>query len=780
MNHPIDESRLTAYALGETEGSEKQAIEAQLAQSADARAFVDEQVALAELLSSELSAEPALLLDDARRSAILNGRLPARRSPMFVLRVAAAAAFVLMVASPWIFQSRPEAPGKAQDETLDAGLELARSDRDQGGLERDALLDQAIPADGQDRADDVKAFDKRLKSVRKAVEAFDAQNGLMEMAKAEIRQVEALPETRSVGAIFLAEDVHAPSVGMTPRKNASPTVANKVTPDAKRKEVALSTETATIDRSREKQVPAGDPARILDAPVAAVEIESVESVESVEHDRTLSLYLNKIDEVLRRSGEAYAPIVENAFLDPRQEPLATLAADVDTGAWSNIRRLLRVGAQVPPDAVRIEEMLNYFHYEDLSGPEDGQPIAFRGDVASCPWEPEHRLMRVTMRARDLDRGRRPAANLVFLVDVSGSMKSEDKLPLLKQCLAMLVEGLDEGDHVSIVTYASNSGVALEPTSCEQKSVILDAIARMSAEGSTNGAAGITTAYEMARRHFLTEGINRVILCTDGDFNVGVTDRGTLDELIKEEATTGVFLSIFGFGTGNLKEATLESLADKGNGHYGYIDSLREGRRILSDELESTLVVVAKDVKLQVEFNPQEVASYRLIGYENRTMAAQDFNDDAKDGGEVGAGDSLVAFFEIVPARGSSITHATGGRTDALKYQDAPVTVRPEGVSAEPGEVATMKMRYKDPGGSESRKVESPVIDEGRQYQAASSDFRFAAAVASFGLVLRRSVHRGTATIDQVIELGLTALGDDVQGWRTEFIDLAREAKKLGY
>ena len=472
--------------------------------------------------------------------------------------------------------------------------------------------------------------------------------------------------------------------------------------------------------------------------------------------------------------EAYGRIVDNGFLPVASSPLSTFSIDVDTASYSNVRRFLTQNALPPKDAVRIEEMVNYFPYS-YAPPKagDANPFAAHIEVAGCPWNGQNRLVRIGLKGREIDAQKRPPTNLVFLVDVSGSMAPDNKLPLVKRGLRMLVERLGENDRVAIVVYAGSSGTVLHSTTGDQKGTIVGAIEALGAGGSTNGAGGIEAAYDAAVRNFIPKGVNRVILCTDGDFNVGITDIESLTRLIEAKAKTGVFLSVLGFGMGNLKDATMEKLADKGNGNYAYVDTLQEARKVLVEQMSGTLVTIAKDVKVQVEFNPAAVSSYRLIGYENRVLAKEDFNDDTKDAGEIGAGHTVTALYEVVPA----VTAAGGSpRVDPLKYQRQPA---PEPAPATgSAEMLTVKLRYKEPDGQTSKLLEFPLTDAGAAFANASEDFKFASAVAAFGMVLRESPHQGTATLDDALELGQQGLGRDESGYRTEFLDLVRKAKGL--
>lgn len=469
--------------------------------------------------------------------------------------------------------------------------------------------------------------------------------------------------------------------------------------------------------------------------------------------------------------EAYDRIVENEFKDVAGNPLSTFSIDVDTASYANVRRFLTQNTLPPPDAVRIEEMVNYFSYDYTPPEADSEdPFLANMEAAGCPWNPEHRLVRIGLKGREMPWDKRPATNLVFLMDVSGSMQPENKLPLLKQGIKLLVEQLGENDTVSMAVYAGASGLVLPPTNGENRETILEALERLESGGSTNGGAGIQLAYDTAVGSFIKGGVNRVILATDGDFNVGTTNQGDLTRLIEERAKSGVFLTVLGFGMGNVKDSTLEKLADKGNGNYAYIDTLNEARKVLVEQIGGTLVTIAKDVKIQVEFNPVHVKAYRLIGYENRILAAEDFNDDTKDAGEIGAGHTVTALYELVPV-GVDI-NLPG--VDPLKYQQRTESAP----TADTGEVLTLKLRYKQPDGDKSKLLEFTLVDEGRAYAAASQDFKFAASVAGFGMILRDSKYKGNTTFDGVVELGEEGRGEDKSGYRVEFIELVRKAKTL--
>ncbi len=462
--------------------------------------------------------------------------------------------------------------------------------------------------------------------------------------------------------------------------------------------------------------------------------------------------------------EEYDSITPDNYVRVADEPLSTFSIDVDTASYSNVRRMLNQGALPPKGAVRIEEMINYFNY-DYKAPRDDKPFAVDLEMAQCPWDQKHRLVRIGLKGKEISSEKREAANLVFLLDVSGSMSSANKLPLLKKSLKMLVNNLKAKDRVAIVVYAGASGLVLPSTSCEERGKILESLDRLAAGGSTNGGAGIELAYKTAVANYIEKGINRVILCTDGDFNVGTTNQSELVDKIEKSAKTGVYLSVFGFGMGNYKDSTLEKLADKGNGNYGYIDTEKEAKKALVEQVNGTLVTIAKDVKIQVEFNPAQVKAYRLIGYENRKLDKQDFNDDKKDAGEIGAGHTVTAFYEVIMAK----DNFEGPSVDPLKYQQH-TKVKADLTS----EVLTVKVRYKKPDEDKSQLLEFPLQGQIGEAGNGSDDLRFAAGVSAFGMLLRDSKFKGSATYDMVLEL----CGAQDRELRKEFIELVNKAKRL--
>ncbi len=466
--------------------------------------------------------------------------------------------------------------------------------------------------------------------------------------------------------------------------------------------------------------------------------------------------------------DQYAAIDEHRFVDVGDDPLSTFGIDVDTASYANVRRYLEAGQAPPRDAVRIEELINYFAYA-YEPPEGDAPFTTQAEVTEAPWAPGHRLVRIGIQGREVVGRAVPPRNLVFLVDVSGSMSGDDRLPLVKRGLQMLAGELGPADHVALVAYAGTAGVVLPPTRGDRTAEITDAIARLGAGGSTAGAAGIRGAYALAQRNFQAGAVNRVILATDGDFNVGVSSESELLQLIEAERDGGVALTVLGVGRGNLQDAKMELLADHGNGNYAYIDGYAEMEKVLREEVSGTLVTIAKDVKIQVEFNPARVSSYRLLGYENRALAARDFADDTKDAGEIGAGHRVTALYEVVPARPER-----AARPPALRYQaDRPLTEA--GAS---DELLTVHVRYKAPTGDTSSLLSFPVVDRGGGFADASVDTRWAVAVAGYGMLLRDSPDRGALDWSWVRRAARESLGEDPRGYRAELLGLVEKARRL--
>lgn len=464
-------------------------------------------------------------------------------------------------------------------------------------------------------------------------------------------------------------------------------------------------------------------------------------------------------------GESYDAITENPFIATLNDPLSTFSIDVDTASYANVRRWLTGGNLPPVGAVRIEEMINYFSYH-YPEPEN-QPLGITAELGPCPWQPENKLVRIGIKAKNIEPEHIPPSNLIFLIDVSGSMHQTNKLPLLKQSMLMLVDQLTDQDKVSIVVYAGADRVILPPTRGDQKEQIRKAITILSSGGSTHASSGILTAYELARQSFIKNGNNRIILASDGDFNVGVTSRGELERLVAKERKSGVFLTALGFGMGNYHDDTMEILADKGNGNYSYIDSLLEAKKVLIKERAGTLFTLARDVKLQIEFNSAKVGGYRLIGYENRALADEDFNNDKKDAGEIGAGHTVTALYELLPAGSEKVPSV-----DPQKYR---ATTERTDIS---NEVLTVKLRYKPLNSNESFLLAKAVTDNNKSFAATSDDFRFAATVAGYGMLLRHSSHINQFSYSKLIAMAQNSRGIDEEGYRAEFVHLLEISELL--
>lgn len=467
--------------------------------------------------------------------------------------------------------------------------------------------------------------------------------------------------------------------------------------------------------------------------------------------------------------EEYGTITENRFKSVSKDPLSTFSIDVDAASYSNMRRFINEGQIPPKDALRTEELVNYFSY-NYPQPTGNDPVKITTESGSCPWNTARRLVRIGLKAREIPTENLPVSNLVFLIDVSGSMYGPDRLELVKSSLKLLINNLREKDHVAIVVYADATGEVLPSTSGSNKQKIREAIDNLTAGGSTAGGDGIQLAYKIAKKNFIPNGNNRIILCTDGDFNVGVSSSDGLERLIERERKSGVFLTVLGYGMGNYKDNKMQILAEKGNGNHAYIDNLQEANKILVNEFGSTIVTIAKDVKLQVEFNPAKVQSYRLIGYESRLLNNEDFNDDSKDGGEMGAGHNVTALYEIVPV---GVKENVPGKVDDLKYQQISA---PKSLYTSSAELLTVKLRYKTPGCETSKKIESVLTDNGTDN--VSGDFRFASAVAMFSQLLRNSDFKGSGTYDKVISLANKGLENDRQGYRREFVRLVETVKGM--
>lgn len=703
-----DDARLSAYVLGELDESERAQIEALLERDPRAAKFVEElRATMAQVERALAGAEVgASELSGAQRAQVLERASEPRVVRTSRVRVALAAAIVLACVGGPLFVVRP---WRTEFEVARTELRVTipTETLEDPGIDRFARTEPAPGTQGVD----LTGFDVPL------YRDTGRDNGGAPTAEA-VRLLSELGYTDGGSAGAPA------SVELTKSKQRSEV----------RQRIALG--------------------------VAERELKL----------RGLG-YLSDLDDALasQQSSEEYDALVEHAFRRTLDEALSTFSIDVDTASYANVRRHLMSGALPSAGAVRVEELINYFDYA-YAQPSGAAPFSVTTDVLACPWDARRQLVRIGLKGREVHRHERKDSHLVFLIDVSGSMNSPDKLPLVQRSLRLLTEQLDVRDRVSIVVYAGNEGLVLEPTSGRERGAILAAIDELQSGGSTNGGAGIRLAYKTAREHMVEGGVNRVILCTDGDFNVGTTSRDELVKLIEEERKSGVFLSVLGFGTGNLKDSSIEQLADKGNGAYAYIDSVAEARKVLVEQMSGTLETIAKDVKIQVEFNPARVQAWRQIGYENRALAHQDFADDTKDAGEIGAGHTVTALYEIVPVGVPFELPEVG----ELRYQ----TPR-EGAPASFGdEWLHVKLRYKAPDGEVSQLLEQPVGGAAASWSEAALDARFAAAVAAFGMKLRGSEHVRDLSYAQIEKLATETLGRDERGWRREFIDLVRRAAAI--
>ena len=514
------------------------------------------------------------------------------------------------------------------------------------------------------------------------------------------------------------------------------------------------------------------PAKIKKSTVATPLQGSVPGISVTQNGRRKEGKRDRWQDNNQYNTEDYDKITENRFLTANENPLSTFSIDVDAASYSNVRRYLQTGQLPPAGSVRIEEMINYFHYE-YPQPVSSDPFSINTEMADCPWNNKHKLVLIGLQGKKIPVDNLPASNLVFLIDVSGSMDVENKLPLVRSSMKLLVDNLREQDRVSIVVYAGSAGLVLPPTSGADKTTIKDAIDKLQAGGSTAGGEGIKLAYKTAKQNFVREGNNRVILCTDGDFNVGVSSDAELETMIEKERKSGVFLTVLGYGMGNYKDNKMQKLADKGNGNHAYIDGMSEAKKVLVSEFGGTLFTIAKDVKLQIEFNPAKVQAYRLIGYENRMLNKEDFNNDQKDAGELGSGHTVTALYEVIPV---GVKNEFEEKVDKLKYQKQAETQKYSPVAS--NEIMNVKFRYKQPDGDVSKLIVHPLIDQTKSLSATSNNFRFAAAVAQFGMMLTDSEFKQQSSFDKAWQLASNAVGNDEEGYRSEFLKLLKSAQTL--
>jgi Ca-activated chloride channel family protein len=805
MKLDVNDPKWTAYAFGELDAEERAAVEAELRLNPTARHLVTELQRTGELLKGALAKESVARLTPAQQAALaasvsdqqlavcsaavspLSPRRQVRTRRRMVAVLGAIAASGLFVAlllpamRPALHSGRISKTDKKAESKEDQFASASnRSTRGAAADRRDG--DRAETAVDSPRESEQMPQDasRRTSEIRPAAPVNLPQDNFSKYAVH--KPYYEAESSRSLSAGLELDSGTAVGDGYGSRSSA---------PNAKSDSLRVVTLRGTLDpntlREKLSQLVPANESKHADGIVR--ELQDLDGKLEGGGEPAAEQRFRESREFggERAENEAYELPPENAFEPVAANPLSTFSIDVDTASYANIRRFLTQNNQLPPPAaVRIEEMLNYFRY-DYPQPEGDVPFSVTTEVATCPWNADHRLVRVGLKGKEIAREKRPVSNLVFLLDVSGSMQPANKLPLVREAMKLLVRELSENDRVAIVVYAGASGQVLDSTTGDQKDTIMAAIDNLQAGGSTNGAGGIQQAYDVAMQHFIKGGTNRVILATDGDFNVGITDRDQLVKLIDDKAKSGVFLTTVGFGMGNLKDATLEQLADKGNGNYAYVDTLAEARKVFVEEMAGTLITIAKDVKVQIEFNPAEVASYRLIGYENRRLAAEDFNDDKMDAGEIGAGHTVTALYELMPV-GQSNGGANPGLpagaaantgVDPLRYQK-PAAAKVELTdTANSGELFTLKLRYKQPDGDTSKLIEHPVKDSGKAYREASGDFKFAASVAAFGMTLRHSRHRGSITLDGIKELAQEGRSFDPSGYRSEFLTLIEKAQALG-
>lgn len=713
MSFDANDPRWTAYVLGELSCEEREALEAELEGDDEAREYVDSLRETTALLESELMAgvdEEVPRLDDIQRQRVVRAAAEAprtRRAWVYAVSGIAAAAAVVVLV-----------------------MQLPRQTTENEEVASISLEDKQ----------------QELGRYRSAVEQEKAL-ALGDTGKA-----------RAGGRIKVNSS--------TPLGDL---VRNRERPDESGRTVSGNVRNSSSGGEWDKRYAseALEPGYV--GTLSATDVSN--AFEPTGADGVAAIAVpNQIDNQ-GFNTEEYNHVADNDFVAIADDPLSTFSIDVDTASYSNMRRFLTRNSKPPAASVRIEELINYFDYEYAPPTDDDTPFAVHVDAVEAPWAPDHRLVRIGLKGREIARDARPQHNLVFLIDVSGSMGAPNKLPLLQKSMNLLVDNLGAEDRIAIVTYAGNAGVVLESTTLRDKQKVKAAIDSLQSGGSTNGAQGIERAYEIATASFATGGVNRVILATDGDFNVGPSSQGELVKVIENKAKSGVYLTVLGFGMGNLNDATLEQLADHGNGNYAYIDTLNEAKKVLVTEIAGTLVTIAKDVKIQVEFNPNQVAGYRLIGYENRVMAHQDFNDDTKDAGEIGSGHTVTALYEIVPATGGS---ASASKVDDLKYQ----TSRGASNAANTGEMLTVKLRYKDPDGDSSKLIERPYTDSNNMLVNAAPGMSLAVAVAELGMLLRDSEHKGDANYAHAKQLAERAARTDPHGYRAELVALIELASSL--
>jgi Ca-activated chloride channel family protein len=800
MKINANDPRWTAYALGElTDEGEIAEMESILAESSEMRQLVEEIRQTAGMLKEEFQAEPPLHLTQAQRETIEEKSKPG--VSWFGLKpawaMASAAAVLVMISFVTFWELGKEPPlERTQTAALVEEKSVASLEADSEGLveaeRRDASASRVLSG-ASEKSKTAKRSELQPQRAAGVLDEVKPEEEFKEKDAAAIIAATEAPASSNEPADKASISV---KTGLPSAKAVSPSTASTRASDTLLNSSSIVTGGEAGDAAA-MPPDSNSAAGLTDAGARAVQVLGALS-SSYTPAENQPKYAEFAEQEISAHGrrypmprprprgderfpmprqkdrfntESYDHISDNPFLNVTENPLSTFSIDVDTASYSNVRRFLDGGSLPPKDSVRIEELVNYFDY-DYRGPKDNKPFAVNFEITEAPWNSEHRLLRIGLKGREIESGERPDSNLVFLIDVSGSMRADNKLPLVKQSLRLLVGRLKESDRVAIVVYSGNTRLVLPSTGGDQKGKLLRAIDSLHAGGSTNGASGIQLAYKTAQSEFTEGGVNRVILATDGDFNVGMTSRGDLTRLIEEKAETGIYLSALGFGMGNYKDSTLELLADKGRGNYAYIDTINEAKKVLVEQTNATLVPIAKDVKIQVEFNPKNVGAYRLIGYEDRIMPKEDFNDDAKQAGVIGAGHTVTALYELVPAGKSGEKPGV----DPLKYQKA---LEPSSF-ADSDELLTVKIRSKEPEKDVSVLSEFAFKESEKSFKDASEDFKFAAAVAAFGMVLRDSPHKGSADLEDALEWAKEGKANDIYGYRHEFIRLIHRAISIHY
>ena len=757
-----DDPNVTAYILGELPKDEAEVFKQRMQDDPKLAEVVAEARNVTEQLQIMYSSEESPGLETARRESITEQSSPTPltrertttwRLPLAL--VATAAALLLLVGSPIL-----------REQTVDTTVstEVANpvmpepDDSARSFTQESAKLE--IETDGQAGMQDERL---REAAVGKSVEEAAKPAGTLSEDVMDFQMADAEGDSQQMGM-----GIGASAPGKALDKRLAGEAKNKSLEQSKRMPRAMP----AAGRQAEIPPPASPNIKLKSASTPDVALRR--RATNNDDDAAFRIPTTPDTNNGLADRDRFKNITENSYKRVSDAPLSTFSVDVDTASYSKTREYLLRQRRLPPvDAVRIEELVNYFDYEYLPPKDDAEvPFAVTAEIISCPWNNKHRLARIALKGKEMKTQERPLSNLVFLLDTSGSMNARNKLPLVRQGMKMLLSQLGENDRVAIVVYAGSAGLVLDSTPATKTRKIENALNALAAGGSTNGGQGIELAYQIARDNFIVGGVNRVILCTDGDFNVGTTGTGALVRMVEKEAAGNIFLSVLGFGMGNHNDNMLEQISGRGNGNYAFIDTEKEAQKVLVDQVNGTLVTIAKDVKLQIEFNPRMVAAYRLIGYENRVLAKEDFNDDKKDAGEIGAGHAVTALYELIPV--GSEDNAVPPQVDNLKYQSPQELTD----AANRDESLTLKLRYKEPDGDTSKLVEFPVVDNETTFQDADHDARFAAAVASFGMQLRGSKYSGDWSFQDVIDVAKDAKGEDMSGLRAEFVEIVEAASKM--